>query len=92
MEELIVSARTAALNYTASTRSLTAARERRDLMQETVEIMQARYEAGIADQTDLLDVALERDQARLAYIRALFDCLLSHARFLRSIGKLEVTK
>ncbi len=92
MQRLKVSARTAALNYTAATRSLAAAQERRDLMQETVATMEARYEAGVADQTDLLDVALERDQARLAYIRALFDCLLSRARFLGSIGKMEVMK
>ncbi len=92
MQQLTVSARTAALSYSAASRSLVAAQERRDFMQETVETMQARYEAGIADQTDLLDVALERDRARLAYVRALFECLLSHARYLRSIGKLEVMK
>ncbi len=92
MQQLLVSARTFALNYVASTRSLTAAEERRDLLLETVQSMQARYEAGVASQTELLDVALERDRARLAYIEALFDCLLSRARFLRSVGKLEVMK
>lgn len=88
----ITAARTAARNFLGARQQLEAAQRRRELMEETLDIMQTRYESGVAGQTELLEVALSTEQASLAYIDALFSCLRTHAQYLLNIGQLEVSR
>jgi len=86
----LVQARSAARAYVSTQEQLSAALLQKDLMDQTLKIMQARYESGIANQTDLLEVTISAERARIGYIQALFDCLSSRARFQLAIGTLEV--
>ncbi|MFP4417940.1 MAG: TolC family protein [Chitinispirillaceae bacterium] len=88
----ITAARTAARNFLGARQQLEAADQRQKLLEQTLDIMQTRYESGVAGLTDLLEVSLSTEQARLAYIDALFSCLRAHAQYLLNIGKLEVTR
>lgn len=87
----VVSARSALLEYSSSVERLDASALRRDLMEKTLSIMDMRYRAGVVNQTELLQVAVETEQARVAYIQAVLDCLLAKARFKLSTGILEIS-
>lgn len=67
-----------------------AARKRRDAMNETLTMMQDRYEGGLVNQTELLETALQTDIAQIGYIRTLFMYLIHKAEYFRSTGRLEV--
>ena len=87
----ISQARLSHLTYTSSLIQVQAASQRRNLMEKTLSIMDVRYRSGVANQTDLLQVALETEQARVAYIEAVSQCLIARARYKLSIGTLEVS-
>ena len=87
----ISQARSSLLTYTSSLIQVQAASQRRDLMEKTLSIMDVRYRSGVANQTDLLQVALETEQARVAYIEAVSNCMIARARYKLSTGTLEVS-
>ncbi len=76
--------------YRASYHKVAAAMRQRDLMQRQLEIMQQRYDSGLVNQSQLLEVELGARQAQLGYISALFDCLLLEAEYRMNVGNLEV--
>ena len=88
--QLQVSQLSAQEHLEAAHQEVRAAKKRRDVLTETVAMMQDRYEGGLANQTELLETALQTDLARTGYIRTLFMYLIYKAEYLRSIGKLEV--
>jgi len=76
--------------YRASYQKVAAARGQRDLMRRQLEIMQQRYDSGLVNQSQLLEVELGARQAHLGYISALLDCLLLEAEYRMNVGNLEV--
>lgn len=78
--------------YPASRASVEASRKRRDLMERQLRIMQERYEGGLVNQTQLLDVARGAHAARLDYVQKLFDSLLLESEYLMTAGALEVSQ
>jgi outer membrane protein TolC len=79
------------LFHQAAWESVGAAKKQQELMEKNLEIMQMRYDGGMVNQSQLLEVSLGARMARIGYIRKLFECLLLEAEYLKSIGKLEVT-
>lgn len=67
-----------------------AARIQRNLMDKQLQLMQERYDGGLVNQSELLEVALSLRMARVGYIQKLLECLLLESEYLRNIGKLEV--
>ncbi len=82
----------AARAYRGAREQVQAAARQREFTEQTLEVMQQRYDGDIASLTDLLDVSVNTDRARLSYIQALFDCLTAYARYQRSVGGLEIWK
>lgn len=78
--------------YPASRTAVEAARKKRDLMEQQRSIMQQRYDGGLVNQTQLLDVARGAHAAKLGYVQKLFNCLLLHAEYLVTAGVLEVSR
>lgn len=80
------------LFYKASYGSATAAKKQQELMEKQLDIMQKRYDGGLVNQSQLLEVSLGEKMARIGYIHKLFECLLYEAEYLKNVGKLEVTQ
>jgi len=78
--------------YKAAYESVEGAKKQRELMDRHLAAMQQRYDGGLVNQTQLLEVALGADQARLGYIQKLFECLLLESEYLKAAGKLAVRK
>lgn len=77
--------------YRAAYAKVAASRRQMDLMAKQLEIMQQRYDAGLVNQSQLLEVELGARNTRIGYIMALFECLLYEAEYHRETGSLEVT-
>ncbi len=80
------------LFHAAAHGSVEAAGKQRELMDKNLEIMQKRYDGGLVNQSQLLEVSLGARMAKIGYIQRLFECLLYEAEYNRAIGKLEVTE
>ena len=80
------------LFYKASYEAVTAAKKQQELMEKQLDIMQKRYDGGLVNQSQLLEVSLGEKMARIGYIHKLFECLLYEAEYLKNVGKLEVTQ
>lgn len=78
------------LFYKASYQSVKAAKKQVELMEKQLEIMQKRYDGGLVNQSQLLEVSLGTSQTKIGYIQKLFECLLYEADYLKNVGKLEV--
>ncbi|MBD3343996.1 MAG: hypothetical protein GF401_02925 [Chitinivibrionales bacterium] len=76
--------------YQASYKSVAAAKKQHELMAKNLEIMQARYDGGLVNQSQLLEVAVGARMARIGYIQKLFECLLLESEYQKTVGKLEV--
>jgi outer membrane protein TolC len=76
----------------ASVEGVKAALKQRELMDKQLTIMQKRYEGGLINQSQLLEVALAAHQTRIVYILKLFECLLLEAEYLKNKGELEVAQ
>ena len=61
-------------------------------MERNVKAMQQRYDGGLVNQTQLMEVALGEEQARLGYLDKLFSCLLLEAEYYKTTGQLAVAK
>jgi outer membrane protein TolC len=81
-----------ALFYQASYQGVGAARKQNQLMERQLTIMQQRYDSGLVNQSQLLEVELGARQTRIGYIQKLFECLLLQAEYQKTIGTLEVTQ
>ncbi|MBD3239080.1 MAG: hypothetical protein GF331_00735 [Chitinivibrionales bacterium] len=77
--------------YRAAYGKVAASRKQSDLMKKQLEIMQQRYDAGLVNQSQLLEVELGMRQTRIAYIMALFECLMYEAQYRQNVGNLEVS-
>jgi len=80
------------LFYKASYEAVKAAKKQQELMEKQLDIMQKRYDGGLVNQSQLLEVALGESQTRIGYIQKLFECLLYEAEYLKNVGKLEVAQ
>lgn len=80
------------LFYKASYEAVKAAKKQQELMEKQLDIMQKRYDGGLVNQSQLLEVSLGTSQTRIGYIQKLFNCLLYEAEYLKNVGKLEVTQ
>ena len=80
------------LYYKASYEGIKAAFKQHELMKTQLEIMQKRYDGGLINQSQLLEVSLGVYQTRIGYIHKLFEYLLYEAEYLQNTGKLEVTQ
>ena len=80
------------LFYKASFEAVKAAKKQQELMEKQLDIMQKRYDGGLVNQSQLLEVSLGSKMARIGYIQKLFECLLYEAEYLKNVGKLEVTQ
>lgn len=76
--------------YKAAYEGVEASRIQRELMDKQLQLMQQRYDGGLVNQSQLLEVALGARMARVGYIQKLFECLLLESEFLKTTGKLEV--
>ncbi len=90
--QMKVNLRRVKLFYRASYEGVKAAKKQQELMKKQLEIMQKRYNGGLVNQSQLLEVALGASQTRIGYIQKLFECLLYEAEYLKNVGKLEVTQ
>lgn len=80
------------LFYKASYENVKAASEQVKLMEKQLSLMEERYDGGLVNQSQLLEVALRTNQSKLGYIQKLFTFLLYEAEYLKNAGTLEVTK
>jgi outer membrane protein TolC len=80
------------LFYEAAFGGVGSARKQTELMEKQLEIMEKRYDGGLVNQSQLLEVELGLRQALIGYINKLFECLLLEAEYLSIVGKLEVAQ
>lgn len=78
------------LFYTSSYEGAKAAKKKNELMTKQLSIMQKRYDGGLVNQSQLLEISLAADLARISYIQKLFECLLLESEYKKTVGKLEV--
>jgi hypothetical protein len=76
--------------YKAAYHGVSAAKIQRDLMDKQLQLMQQRYDGGLVNQSQLLEVAFGSRMARVGYIQKLLECLLLQSEYLKNTGKLEV--
>jgi outer membrane protein TolC len=89
--QLAVNLNRIGLFYAAAYENVSAARKLLALVERQLTMMQDRYEAGLVNQSQLLEIELLGRQARIGYIMKLFECLLLDAEYQKTIGKLEVS-
>lgn len=80
------------LFYKASHGSVKAAKKQQKLMNRQLDIMQERYDGGLVNQSQLLEVSIGTKLTRIGYIQKVLECLLYEAEYHKNVGKLEVTK
>jgi outer membrane protein TolC len=80
--------REAYLNLTTAQQRVEVSREAQSEAEESLRIIQNRYEAGLATVTDLLRVETARTSAQKSYLNALFDYRLSYTALELATGEL----
>ncbi|MGO8813805.1 MAG: TolC family protein [Terriglobia bacterium] len=80
--------REAYLNLTTAQQRVEVSRQAQSEAEESLRIIQNRYEAGLATITDLLQVETAHTNARKNYLNALFDYRLSYAALELATGEL----
>jgi outer membrane protein TolC len=80
--------REAYLNLTAAQQRVDVSRQAQSQAEESLRIIQNRYEAGLATITDLLQVESANTSTRKNYLNALFDYRLSYAALELATGEL----
>ena len=86
--EVKLQVREAYLNLTTAQQRIEVSRQARVEAEESLRIIQNRYEAGLATITDLLQVESARTNAGKNYLNALFDYRLSYAALELATGEL----
>ena len=81
--------REAYLNLTTARQRVDVSRQARSEAEESLRIIQNRYEAGLASITDLLQVEATHTAAQKNYLNALFDYRLSFAALELATGELQ---
>ncbi len=79
------------LFYEAAYQAVGATEKQKELMEKQLSIMQERYDGGLVNQTQLLEVALGANCAKMNHVRKLFECLLLAAEYDKTMGILEVS-
>jgi outer membrane protein len=80
------------LFHKAAFESVKAAKKQQELMEKNLDIMQKRYDGGLVNQSQLLEVSLGARMAKIGYIQKLFECLMLESEYLLATGKLEATQ
>lgn len=80
--------REAYLNLTTAQQRVEVSRQAQSEAEESLRIIQNRYEGGLATITDLLQVETARTSAQKNYLNALFDYRLSYAALEMATGEL----
>jgi outer membrane protein TolC len=80
--------REAYLNLTTARQRVEVSRQAQSQADESLRIIQNRYEAGLANITDVLQVEGARTRARKNYLNALFDYRISYAALELATGEL----
>ncbi len=80
--------REAYLNLTTAQQRVKVSRQAQSEAEESLRIIQNRYEAGLATITDLLQVETAHTSAQKNYLNALFDYRLSYAALELATGEL----
>lgn len=80
--------REAYLNLTTARQRVEVSRKSRSEAEESLRIIQNRYEAGLATITDLLQVETAHTSAQKNYLNALFDYRISYAALELATGEL----
>jgi outer membrane protein len=80
--------REAYLNLTTAQQRVDVSRQAQSQAEESLRIIQNRYEAGLATITDLLQVESAHTSAQKNYLNALFDYRLSYAALELATGEL----
>ena len=80
--------REAYLNLTTAQQRVEVSRQAQSEAEESLRIIQNRYEAGLATITDLLQVETAHTSAQKNYLNALFDYRLSYAALELATGEL----
>jgi outer membrane protein TolC len=80
--------REAFLNLTTAQQRVAVSRQAQSEAEESLRIIQNRYEAGLATITDLLRVETARTSAQRNYLNALFDYRISYAALELATGEL----
>ncbi len=80
--------REAYLNLTSAQQRVEVLRQAQSEAEESLRIIQNRYEAGLATITDLLQVETAHESAQKNYLNALFDYRLSYAALELATGEL----
>jgi outer membrane protein TolC len=81
--------RQAFLELRAAQQRAAAARDAVEQAQESLRIIQNRYEAGLATMTDLLRAQTTQLEARTGYLAALHDWQVARAQLERAAGRLQ---
>ena len=80
--------REAYLNLTTAGQRVDVSRQAQSQAEESLRIIQNRYEAGLATITDLLQIETTHTRAQKNYLNALFDYRLSYAALELATGEL----
>jgi outer membrane protein TolC len=80
--------REAYLNLTTARQRVDVSRQAQSQAEESLRILQNRYEEGLATITDLLQVETAHTSAQKNYLNALFDYRLSYAALELATGEL----
>jgi outer membrane protein TolC len=80
--------REAYLNLMTAQQRVDVLRQSQSKADESLRIIQNRYEAGLATITDLLQVETAQTNAQKNFVNALFDCRLSYAALELATGEL----
>lgn len=89
VSQLQINLKRIALFYRASYESVKAAQKQVELVEKNLSIMQSRYDGGLINQSQLLELSLNAKQARIGYIQKLFECLLYETEYKQNTGTLE---
>jgi len=82
--------REAYLNLTTAQQRVEVSRQAQSQAEESLRILQNRYEAGLATITDLLQLETAHTSAQKNYLNALFDYRLSYAALELATGELAL--
>ena len=81
--------REAFLNLSAARARVDVSRESASQAQESLRILQNRYETGLATITDLLRAETMRTSTEKSFLNAIFDCRIAFAALELATGELS---
>ena len=87
-QNLLLAYRSTQLKLRGAAKRITSAKKVLEEADENLEIMQNRYEVGLASNLQLIDAQIAHRDANMNFINALYDFLLAEVETARARGDL----